>query len=138
MTDYLNTIKKIGFFVIKMSSWQVSPYEFCQFLEMLFYRTPVTDYLSTIKIMTCDWLSQYNKENWFLRYKNVILSSKAKSATVEKAKESLSEKCPNTELFLVRIFLYSTKYGDLLGKSWTTFFRLHILSFRFRESPEAH
>ena len=31
--------------------------------------------------------------------------------------KSLREKCPNAEFFLVRIFLFWTKYGDLLSKS---------------------
>ena len=39
----------------------------------------------------------------------------------EKQKLTLREKCPNAELFLVRIFLYSDcgdlLYGDLLRKS---------------------
>ena len=32
-------------------------------------------------------------------------------------KSSSSEKCPNTEIFLVRIFCIWTEYGDLLGNS---------------------
>ena len=38
-----------------------------------------------------------------------------KFVTTEKKKLfALHEKCPNTELFLVRIFLYWIEYGDLL------------------------
>ena len=37
--------------------------------------------------------------------------------TLNYAGLSLSEKCPNTEFFLVRIFLYRTEYGDLGSKS---------------------
>ena len=35
----------------------------------------------------------------------------------ESCKDSLREKSPNAELFLVRIFLIRTEYGDLLRKS---------------------
>ena len=34
---------------------------------------------------------------------------------------TLREKCPNTELFLVRIFLYSGKYGPEKTQYLTTF-----------------
>ena len=48
-------------------------------------------------------------------------------------KLTLREKCPNTELFLVRIFLLRTEYGDLLRKSP---YLVRIYLVRIQENTE--